>query len=253
MVCSDRHAMAIARSLPILSAHPKTVTALGGDRSAWKGAMPMPAKYKGRYFFTDQQMQEHNRTIGRLHNLCGDAFLEFKKIARSNLANKRYQDAGDFFADVAAQMTSALQFLAEILRSAQQPSGTLVQFVFAPVCGECMASPYEREDNSGVEAPPTLDPTHYGDLEKLLELVNHASERLWSSRAGRKTFPAALTTGLKRLASVLVRLLQHFREMAAALGTRLESHVYDGHDCSCCHGPLTTPAGEQPRTGKDRN
>jgi hypothetical protein len=203
----------------------------------------MPAKYKGRYFFMDQQMQEYNRTIVRLHNLCGDAFLELRKIARSNLTNKRYQDAGDFFADVSAQMTSALQFRVEILRSAQQPSGRLVQFVYAPVCGECMASPYEREDHAGVEAPPPLDPAHPGELEQLLELVNHTSERLWSSRKGRKTLPAALTTGLKQLANALVKLLRHFREMGPVMRPRLESHQYDGADCSRCHGPLTVPLG----------
>jgi hypothetical protein len=84
----------------------------------------MPAKNRGRYFFTEQQIQKYNRTIVPLGNLDCDASLELRKIGRSNLTNKRYQDAGVFFAGVAAQMTSALQFLVEILRSAQQPSGT---------------------------------------------------------------------------------------------------------------------------------
>ncbi len=208
----------------------------------------MPAKNKGPYFFADQQMQEYNRTITRLRNLGCEASLELRKIGRSNVSTKRYQDAGDFFAAVAAQMTAALQFLVEILRSAQQPSRTLVQFVYAPVCGKCMASPYEREDHPGVEAPPPLDPAHFGELEELLEFVNQTSERLWSSGTRRKTLPAELTRGLKCLANGLVKLLRHFRETAPALRTRLEIDVYDGDDCCRCHGPLTTPAG-----GKERS
>ena len=107
-----------------------------------------------------------------------------------------------------------------------------------------MTSPYEREDNAGVEAPPPLDPAHYGELEESLELLNRTSERLWSSRKGRKTLPAALTTGLKQLANALVKLLRHFREMGPVMRPRLESHQYDGADCSRCHGQLTGPAGE---------
>lgn len=162
------------------------------------------------------------------------------------MTDKRYRDAGVFFAAVADQMTSALQFLMEIVRSAQQPSGTLVQFLFAPVCSECIASPYGHEDNSQGEAPPPLDPAHYGEFEELLEFVNHTSEGLWSSHRERKTLPAALTTGLKRLANVLVKLLRHFRETAPALPTRLESQEYDGGDCSRCHGPLAIPAADGP-------
>jgi hypothetical protein len=205
----------------------------------------MPAKYKGRYFFTDRQIREFDRTIGRLHKLYGGAFLELRKTVRSNLTNKRYQDAGVLFAAMADQVASALQFLLEILRSAQQPSSTLVQFAFAPVCSECMASPYEFEDHPGVEASP-LDPAHCAELEELLELMNHTSERLWSSRTGRKSLPAAYSTGLKRLANVLGKLLRHLRGMAPAFPARLESHVYDGHDCSRCHGSLTTPSAERP-------
>ena len=208
----------------------------------------MSAKYKRPYIFTELQVEKYDRTIRRLRNLDGDAFSELREAGRWNLTNKRYSDAGVVLVKVAAQMTCALQFLVEILRSAQQPSRTLVQFVYAPVCGKCIASPYGREDHPGVEAPPPLDPAHFGELEELLEFVNQTSERLWSSRTGRKTVPAALTTGLKRLANVLVKLLRHFREMAPALRTRLESDVYDGDDCSRCHGPLTTPAG-----GKKRN
>jgi hypothetical protein len=255
MVCSDRNATAIARSLSIPSIRPKTVTALGevsGDRSGWKGDMPMPAKNRGRrYFFTGQKIQEYNRTIIRLRNLECDAFLELRKIARLNLVSKRCQDAGVFFAAVAAEMTSALQFLVELLHSAQQPSRTLVEFVYAPVCDKCMASPYEREEyHPGVEAPP-LDPAHYSELEELLAFVNHSSERLWSLRTGRKTLLAALSRGLKRLGNVLVKLLRHFREMAPALPARFESHEYDGGDCSRCHGPLIILAGERP--ARERN
>ena len=101
------------------------------------------------------------------------------------------------------------------------------------------------EDHSGVEAPP-LDPAQHAELEDSLELVNHISERLWSPSPGRETLPAALTRGLKRLANALVKLLRQFREMAPALPTRLESHVYEGDDCSQCHGPMTVPAAERP-------
>src|SRR6476660_4267095 len=103
-------------SLSIRSIRPKTVTALcevSGDRSGWKGDMPMPARYEGPYFFTAQLLQNHNRTIIRLRNLDRDACLELRKIGRSNLTNKRYLDAGVFLSEVAAHMTSALQFLVE--------------------------------------------------------------------------------------------------------------------------------------------
>ena len=204
----------------------------------------MPAKYEGWCLLRDQQ-QKYHRTIIRLHNLNCDACLELRKIGPSNSTNKRYQDAGVFFSAVAAQMTSGLQFLVEIPHSAQQPSCPPVEFVYSPVCGKCTASPYEREDHVGVGIPP-LDPANYAELEELLELVNHTSERLWSSRKGRKTLPAALTTGLKSLANVLVKLLRHFREAAPVMPPRLESHQHDGDDCSRCHGPLTIPAGERP-------
>src|SRR5438105_4477545 len=134
-VCSERHAPAIARSLSITSMRHKTVTVfpsgeVRGNRAGWKEATPMPAKYKGPYFFTEEQVQKYNRTLGRLRNLVRDAFLELRKIGRSNLTNKRYRDAGVFFATVAAQMTPALQFLVQIQNSAQRPSRTLVEFVY---------------------------------------------------------------------------------------------------------------------------
>lgn len=211
----------------------------------------MPAKYKGRYCFTERQAQEYNRTLGHLRNLYGDAFRELRKVGRSNLTHKRYRDAGVFFAKVAAQMIYALQILVEIRSSAQQPSCTRVEFVFSPVCGKCMTSPYGREDHPGVEAPP-LDPAHYAELEYLLEIVNHTSERLWSPGTGRKTLPgSAFTTGLKRLADALVKQLVRLREMAPALPARLESRVYEGDDCSKCHGPRTIPAAERPAGGKE--
>ncbi|MGZ4733592.1 MAG: hypothetical protein ACXVZH_15780, partial [Terriglobales bacterium] len=161
-----------------------------------------------------------------------------------------YRDAGVFFAKVAAQMIYALQILVEIRSSAQQPSCTRVEFVISPVCGKCMASPYEREESPGVEAPP-LDPAPYAELEDLLEKVNHINERLWLRSAGGKTFPAALTKGLKRLTDALVKQLVRLREMAPALPARLESRVYEGDDCSKCHGPRTIPAAERPAGGKE--
>jgi hypothetical protein len=239
--------MAIARS--ITSTCPKTLTALAdvrGDRAGWKEAMTMPAKYKGPYSFTDRQVQEYNRTLRRLRNLhgnAGDAVGELRKIGRSNLTNKRYTDAGDFFAKVAAQMTSALQFLMAIRSSAQQLPRTRVEFVVSPVCGKCRASPYEREESPGVEAPP-LDPAPYAELEDLLEKVNGIIEQLWSSNTGRKTLPAALTRGLTRLENVVVKQLRYFRETAPAASASVDCVVYTGNDCSKCHGPLTIPAAD---------
>ena len=103
----------------------------------------MPAKHNGRYFFMERQLQEYTRTIDRLRNLNCVALLKLREIGRWNWSNKRYKDAGDFFSAVAAQMILALQFLVAIRSSAQQPSGTLVEFIFSPVCGKCTASPYE--------------------------------------------------------------------------------------------------------------
>ena len=71
-VCSDRHAATIPRSFQYSRPAPKTVTASGevrGTRAGWKGAMQMPAKHKGRYFFMERQLQEYTRTIDRLRNL----------------------------------------------------------------------------------------------------------------------------------------------------------------------------------------
>src|SRR5437764_12493950 len=252
MLCSDQHAAAIVRALSIPPTILNTITALGelrGDRAGGKGAIPVPAKFKGLYRFTERQVDDYNSTLRRLRRLHRDALSELRQIEPSNLNNKRYTRAGAFLGMVATQMTSALQFLVEILSSGGDRSTMVVIFECSPICSNCTRPPDKPEDHPGVDVPP-LDPAHYAELDYLLKFAHYIGERLWSgSLRRRKILPVRLITGLKRFTNALVKEQQHFRETAAARPTKIEWRNYKGPGCSVCHGPLTIP-GPDGRKGR---
>jgi len=189
----------------------------------------MPAKYKGRYFFTERQLQEDTGTLGHLRKLLRDAFRELRQIVRSNLTNKRYMEAGQFLA-TATQMISALQFLGEILSSAREQLPNVVIFEVSPLCSNCTAPLHEPQDHPRNEIP-ALDPAHYAEFGDLLGLAQRTSKRLRSVSRRHKTVPDALTTGLKRFTDAVARELRHFQETATAPPPTIEFRV-NGPDCS---------------------
>jgi len=192
----------------------------------------MPVKNNGRYFFTKRQIHQIDRMYDHLRQLHRDAFRELQKIGRSTLTDNR---VAAFLRTIADQIIGALQFLAEILSSAQEQV-KLVVFEVSPLCSNCPAPPRGPEDNPGTGVP-ALDPAHLLELDQLLDYAHRIGERSWARGTRHKNLPPALVSGLKRLKNALVKELRHFRETAAAPLPPIEWRE-NGPDCSVCHQPL---------------
>jgi len=199
----------------------------------------MQARFKGPYFFTQQQADGYNRTLGNLREVHGDAFRELRLIVLSNLTKKSYMQAGESLTSVASQINSGLQFIMEILCSAQKQPPLGVEFVVSGLCRNCTAPP-EPPDDPGVKLPP-LDPAHQAVLDDLLDLTQRVSQRLGSFSRRHKTIPTALTKGVKCVTDALIRERRHFRDTAAVPETELRFLVEGPPCCVCGRMPEVPP------------
>lgn len=196
----------------------------------------MPAKYKGRYLFTERQLQEYDRTLAYLRRLHRDALRELRQVNRSNLTHKRYAQSSVFLTSVGTQIISAVKSLVEILRSAGELLLPRVIFEVSPLCSNCTAPP-DLHDHPGDEVP-ALDPAHLHELDQLLDFANQIRGQLWTrSMRSKDLIPGTLFKGLERLTNALVKERRHFQETAAAPPTPIEFRVNDPV-CCVCHQPL---------------
>jgi hypothetical protein len=234
MVCSDRHATAIAGSLSIPWTRAKTVTALGevsGDRAGWKGDMPMPAKYKGQYVCTRQQMQQIYETYDYLRELHRDIYRALQQPSGSTDTDK---GMAVFFCRGAGEIGGALKVLAEISNSAQEQVPRVV-FEVSVVCSDCIPAPDQSKDDpvTGIPAP---DPAYLLKLDHLFNLANRSGRRR-SRRMRHRNSPDALSKGHQKLVAALIKERRYFRETAAAPPPAIEWRD-NGPDCSVCHQPV---------------
>jgi hypothetical protein len=189
----------------------------------------MPAKIKGRNFFTEQQRQQIIGTYDYLRELHRDAYPGLRQLGGSTSADKR---ADVLLSRMAEEIGSAVKFLVEILSSAQEQVRRVV-FEVSVTCGNCTAPLDETTDNSET-GPPLPDPAHLPELDGLFDFADRRGRR--RARRMRHKNSTDSFRGHKKFMAALTKERRYFRETAAASPAPIEFRV-NGPDCSVCHQP----------------
>jgi hypothetical protein len=185
----------------------------------------MPAKYKGRYVYTEQQIQQIYETYDYLRELHRDIYRALRQLSGSTDT--------DFYCGAAEEIVGALKVLVEISNSAQEQV-TRVVFEVSVVCSDCTPPSDQSKDDPGTGIPAP-DPAYLPELDHLFNLANRSARRR-SRRMRHKNSPDALSRGLQKLVAALIKERRYFRETAAAPPPPIEWRV-NGPDCSVCHRP----------------
>jgi hypothetical protein len=193
------------------------------------------------FCFTDSQVQELNRINYKLRKLNRSAHDQLRWLGRPSLTTGQYREASESLGNIATQMTSALRFRRQILRTGreQQPSVFVVRYV--PSCDHLPSNPTLTElDDSGTPRKAMKpDPAHQTELKSLLEFTSRIEDLVFTRSTVRGATLNAFFRGISRLRLAVLIQQEALEALADEQPFKVEFEDEGPNGCPDCAKSLS--------------